>query len=202
MEVWRVSLSISDERIIEYDIDKVLFDKRSDFQKIQIVHSKTLGNMLILDELQNIAEADLIYTETLMQRGKVNYEGKEICILGGGDGALLYELLKENPKHVVMLEIDDLVMEACNKYMNSICGDVLEIRKRENYEIIIGDCMVWLDKYIKDGKKFDYVFGDLTDIPISDTPTGEIWDFIRTILEKSFKVLKSDGWVVEWDEFS
>lgn len=202
MEVWRISLSISDERIIEYDIDKVLFDKRSDFQKIQIVHSKTLGNMLILDELQNIAEADLIYTETLMQRGKVNYEGKEICILGGGDGALLYELLKENPKHVVMLEIDDLVMEACNKYMNSICGDVLEIRKRENYEIIIGDCMVWLDKYIKDGKKFDYVFGDLTDIPISDTPTGEIWDFIRTILEKSFKVLKSDGWVEVGDEFS
>ena len=150
--------------------------------------------MLILDELQNIAEADLIYTETLMQRGKEDYSGKEICILGGGDGALLYELLKENPKHVVMLEIDDLVMEACNKYMSSICGDVLEVRKRENYEIIIGDCMVWLDKYIKDGKKFDYVFGDLTDIPISDTPTGEIWDFIRTILEASFKVLKADGW--------
>lgn len=186
-------ISISDERIIEYDIDKVLFDKRSEFQKIQIVHSKTLGNMLILDELQNIAEADLIYTETLMQRGKENYEGKEICILGGGDGALLYELLKEKPKHVVMLEIDDLVMEACNKYMNSICGDVLEVRKSDNFEIIIGDCMVWLEKYIKDGRKFDYVFGDLTDIPISDTPTGQIWDFIRTILEASFKVLKPDG---------
>lgn len=184
---------ILDERIIEYDIDKVLFDKRSEFQKIQIVHSKTLGNMLILDELQNIAEADLIYTETLMQRGKEDYAGKEICILGGGDGALLYELLKENPKHVVMLEIDDLVMVACNKYMNSICGDVLEARKRDNYEIIVGDCMVWLDKYIKDGKKFDYVFGDLTDIPISDTPSGEIWDFIRTILENSFKILKPDG---------
>lgn len=94
--------------------------------------------MLILDELQNIAEADLIYTETLMQRGKVDYTGKEICILGGGDGALLYELLKENPKHVVMLEIDDLVMDACNKHMSSICGDVLEIRKRENYEIVVG----------------------------------------------------------------
>jgi spermine synthase len=149
--------------------------------------------MLILDELQNIAEADLIYTETLMQRGKEDYKGKEICILGGGDGALLYELLKEDPKNVVMLEIDDLVMEACNKYMNSICGDVLEVRKGDNYEIIVGDCMVWLDKFIKDGRKFDYVFGDLTDIPISDTPTGEIWDFIRTILEKSFAVVKDTG---------
>lgn len=182
-----------DERIIEYDIDKVLYDNRSDFQKIQIVHSKTLGNMLILDELQNIAESDLIYTETIMQRGKENYEGKEICILGGGDGALLYELLKEKPKFVVMLEIDELVMQACNKYMSSICGDVLEVRKSDNYEIVVGDCMVWLEKYISDGRKFDYVFGDLTDIPISDTPTGEIWDFIRTILEKSFAVLKGDG---------
>jgi spermine synthase len=186
-------LPLADGRIAEIDSDEMMFNKRSHFQKVQIVHSKTLGNMLILDELQNISEADLIYTETLMQRGKENYEGKEICILGGGDGALLYELLKENPKHVVMLEIDDLVMVACNKYMNSICGDVLEVRKRENYEIIVGDCMMWLEKYIKDGKKFDYVFGDLTDIPISDTPTGEIWDFIRLILEASFKVLKSDG---------
>lgn len=141
----------------------------------------------------DIAEADLVYTETLMQRGKENYEGKEICILGGGDGALLYELLKEKPKHVVMLEIDDLVMEACNKYMPSICGDVLEVRKGGDYEIIVGDCMVYLNKYIKEGRKFDYVFGDLTDIPISDTPTGEIWDFIRTILEASFKVLQPNG---------
>lgn len=183
----------ADERVIEYDIDKVLYDKRSDFQKIQIVHSKSLGNMLVLDELQNIAEADLIYTETLMRRGVENYKDKEICILGGGDGALLYELLKEEPKHVVMLEIDELVMQACNKYMNSICGDVLERRKADNFEIIVGDCMVYLNKYIKEGRTFDYVFGDLTDIPISDTPTGEIWDFIRTILEASFKVLKPDG---------
>lgn len=183
----------ADERVIEYDIDKVLYDKRSEFQKIQIVHSKSLGNMLVLDELQNIAEADLIYTETLMRRGVEDYKGKEICILGGGDGALLYELLKEDPKHVVMLEIDELVMQACNKYMNSICGDVLEKRSSDNYEIVVGDCMVYLNKYIKEGRKFDYVFGDLTDIPISDTPTGEIWDFIRTILESSFKVLKPDG---------
>lgn len=53
--------------------------------------------------------------------------------------------------------------------------------------------MHYLDKYIKSDTKFDYVFGDLTDIPISDTPTGEIWNFIRTILEASFKVLKPDG---------
>lgn len=135
----------------------------------------------------------MIYTETLMSRGVENYEGKEICILGGGDGALLYELLKEKPKHVVMLEIDEMVMVACNEHMRFVCGDVLEKRKADNFEIIVGDCMEQLNSYVAQGKQFDYVFGDLTDIPISMTPTGEIWDFIRTILVGSFKVLKPGG---------
>lgn len=70
-----------------------------------------------------------------MQRGIEEYEGKEICILGGGDGALLYELLKEKPKHVTMLEIDEMVMQACNKHLNTICGDVLQVRKSDKYEV-------------------------------------------------------------------
>lgn len=70
-----------------------------------------------------------------MQRGIQNYKGTEICILGGGDGALLYELLKESPKFVTMLEIDEMVMEACNVHLKSICGDVLERRQADNFEV-------------------------------------------------------------------
>lgn len=44
---------VSDERIIEYDVDKVLFESESPFQKVQIVHTKSVGNMLVLDELQS-----------------------------------------------------------------------------------------------------------------------------------------------------
>ncbi|KAI8429259.1 hypothetical protein MSG28_007770 [Choristoneura fumiferana] len=43
----------SDERLLEYDIDNVVFDEQSPFQRVQIVHSKSLGNMLVLDDLQN-----------------------------------------------------------------------------------------------------------------------------------------------------
>lgn len=46
---------------------------------------------------------------------------------------------------------------------------------------------------IDEGRKFDYVFGDLTDIPISTTPRGDAWDFIRLILNSSMKILKSTG---------
>lgn len=61
------------------------------------------------------------------------------------------------------------------------------------FQIIVGDCMANLDNYIKEGRRFDYVFGDLTDIPLSEEKSGEIWDFIRSILVSSFKVLKPDG---------
>ncbi|XP_012528661.1 spermine synthase isoform X3 [Monomorium pharaonis] len=191
--IYDLYLTLSDERLLEYDIDKLVFEARSPYQKVQIVHSKSLGNLLVLDELQNMSEADLIYTETLMQRGKENYAGKEIVILGGGDGGLLWELLKEKPKFVTMLEIDDIVMKACSQHMRSICGDCLDKRKGDNYEIIVGDCVKALAHMIEEGRRFDYVFGDLTDIPISTTPHGDDWDFIRLILNSSMKVLKSTG---------
>lgn len=44
---------IQDERLLEYDIDKLVFEARSPYQKVQIVHSKSLGNLLVLDELQS-----------------------------------------------------------------------------------------------------------------------------------------------------
>lgn len=62
---------------------------------------------VILNELSfsDMSEADMIYTDTLMQREKEDYTGKEIVILGGGDGGLLWELLKQKPQFVTMLEV-------------------------------------------------------------------------------------------------
>ena len=46
-----------------------------------------------------------MYTEALLGNGRVDYNGKSVLILGGGDGGVLHELLKQNPKSVVMVEI-------------------------------------------------------------------------------------------------
>ena len=35
------------------------------------------------------------------------------------------------------LQIDDVVMKACSQYMRSICGDCLDKRKTDNYEVSI-----------------------------------------------------------------
>jgi len=183
----------SDERLLEYDIDNIVFDENSPYQHIQIVHSGNFGNLLILDDLQNLAESDLVYTESIMCRGVEDYTGKEILILGGGDGALLHELRKENAKFITMVEIDKMVMDACKIYLRSACGDTLDNYDGDNYKIIVGDCVDFMQKCVDQARKFDYVFADLTDIPISQTPQGEIWEFIKQILDLSFRVLKDTG---------
>ncbi len=43
----------ADERILEYDFDKVIFQDDSPYQNIKILHSPTLGNCLMLDDLQS-----------------------------------------------------------------------------------------------------------------------------------------------------
>lgn len=40
-----------------------------------------------------------------MGSGKEDYTNKDVLILGGGDGGILYEIVKMKPKMVTMVEI-------------------------------------------------------------------------------------------------
>ena len=53
----------------------------------------------------DLAECDLTYTHGLMNKGVDAYTDKTVLILGGGDGALMHELLKEDPRHVLMIDV-------------------------------------------------------------------------------------------------
>lgn len=55
--------------------------------------------------MADLAESDLPYTQAIMGRGKENYAGKEVLILGGGDGGILAEAVKLKPKMITMVEI-------------------------------------------------------------------------------------------------
>lgn len=194
----------SDERLMEYDFGDILFDQQSEYQNVKIVSSPSLGNTLLLDNLQNLAEVDTPYTYALMDRGNVSYKDKEILILGGGDGGLLWELLKESPKFVTMAEIDPVVIEACRRHLKP-CGKVLEKLEGENYKIIVDDCIKILRKSFQDGKRYDVIFNDLTDIPVagreesltafdpSCSQADNPWHFIEAIFNLSLDCLTRDG---------
>lgn len=96
-----------------------------------------------------------------------------------------------------MIEIDSVVIESCKQHLRGACGDTLDKLEDANYKVIIDDCLKYLDRYNGEGRKFDFVFNDLTDIPLSSEKTEvgrDLWNFVKKILNKSFKCLKSDGY--------
>uniref|UniRef100_A0AAQ4P297 Spermine synthase n=1 Tax=Gasterosteus aculeatus aculeatus TaxID=481459 RepID=A0AAQ4P297_GASAC len=184
----------TDNRLVEYDMDQLVYEEDSAFQNIKILHSQQYGNALILDNDLNLAESDLAYTLAIMGSGRENYTGKEVLILGGGDGGILSEMVKQKPKMVTIVHIDQKVIDACKKYMRGTCGNILDNLKGDCYQILVEDCVPVLKKYVQEGKTFDYVINDLTAIPISMEPEEDsTWEFLRLILDLSIKVLHPSG---------
>lgn len=51
-----------------------------------------------------------------------------------------------------------------------------------------------MKKFINENHKVDYIFGDLTDIPISKSTQSDLtWSFIKVIMKMSFEVLNPKG---------
>ncbi len=93
-----------------------------------------------------IADSDLVYTRTLIGTNRgVDYTGKDVLILGGGDGGTLYELLKlgENkPNFIWMAEIDEEVVAACKKHLRGVCYDALDNYEGPNHKVYQTICIL------------------------------------------------------------
>ena len=119
----------TDDRLVEAPITRVVYDQQSDHQHIMVLDTTDFGKLLVLDDQANLGESDIVYTTTLMGGGSEDYKDKQVfyewpppknivgrwerdffqvLILGGGDGALLCELLKHQPAKVRVVSQDAL----------------------------------------------------------------------------------------------
>nr|CAB3266409.1 spermine synthase-like [Phallusia mammillata] len=185
--------TLSTGYLVEYDFDELVFDQDSPYQNVRILHSNQFGNCLVLDNDINLAESDLAYTVAITGDNKEDYTGKDVLVLGGGDGGILNYLRDKGPSMITMIDIDRVVIDAAKIHLRGICGDSMDEEEGKNYKIIVDDCVKHLVEFTKAGRKFDYVINDLTAIPISKEPVGSHWDFLRLILSLSLDVLKDDG---------
>jgi spermidine synthase len=111
---------INDDFIQLHRLDKVLYTGRTKFQSAQIVHSRTLGRCLVLDNKIQSGETDeYIYHEALVQPAMIAHPKPEnVYIAGGGEGATLREVLRHKTvKKAEMVDIDDQVIALCRKYL-------------------------------------------------------------------------------------
>ena len=108
-------------------VEEVLVDERSEYQRVQVVQTKKLGRMLVLDGNVQCAEVDeasyheMIVHPALCRAGASGATGQRALIIGGGDGGAAREILRHPlVSHVDMVDIDALVTQSAKTYLPSI----------------------------------------------------------------------------------
>jgi len=101
------------------EVEKVLHEIKSEFQEIIVYKSKTYGTVLVLDGVIQLTERDwFAYQEIITHVAMLTHPNpKKVCIIGGGDGAVINECVKHSSvEEVVLCEIDQMVCEVSKSY--------------------------------------------------------------------------------------
>ena len=140
---------------------ETLFETRSPYQHVLIAQHDVAGRMLILDGVVQITEADYaVYQEMMTHVPIMGLEqpARRVLVIGGGDGAMAREALRHSSvEQVVMVELDQVVVEACKQWLPSLTADYADPR----LEVLIEDAA----EYVKRAPSahFDAVLCDSPD---------------------------------------
>ena len=117
------------------EIKKILVNKKSKFQKIQIFDTIIYGRVLALDGVIQITEKDeYAYSEMLVHPAMqiLSKKVRKVLIIGGGDGAVAEEVLKyKYINKIDLVDIDKEVVDLSKKYFKKINKNSL-INKKLN----------------------------------------------------------------------
>lgn len=158
MDMWLKENQISDP-VLHYKFTKTLLNKKTPFQELTIIKSKTLGNMLLLDGIVQTTEKDeYVYHEMITHIPLFTHPNpKKVLVVGGGDGGTIREVLKHpSVEKAVLCEIDEEVIKASKEFLPTISCAL----DNPKCEIFIGDGI----KYVHEHKnEFDIIIVDSTD---------------------------------------
>ena len=131
-------------------------------QFIEIVKLREFGNALFIDNELQVAERDeALYSSTFVNSSlKISTSNSSAAIIGGGDGGVARECIKNGFNYVDWFELDQEVVEACQKYLPEVFKN---INKSNNVNCIWGDAFQNITSC--ENEKYDHLFIDLNDDP-------------------------------------
>jgi len=158
-----VSENWLEERLFDFyrtslRFEKILYEESSKFQDIIVAKSEFFGNILLLDGVIQLTQLDNSgYHEMMSHIPLMAHENpKRVLVVGGGDGGILTQVLKhESVEKAVLCEIDEKVIEVCQKHFPEFNQAFVDDR----VEVVIKDAF----DFLKEG-------GEAFDVIISDTP--------------------------------
>lgn len=172
-------------------VDKQLYSAQSEFQRIDIFESEEFGRFLTLDGYMMMTEKDeFIYHEMIVHPAmSVHPNVKKVLVIGAGDGGVVRELTRyQTIETIDVVEIDEMVVDACIKYLPQTASSFADSRVNVYYQ----DGLKYIRKY---EQAYDLIIVDSTD-PFGP---GEGL-FTKEFYGNCYKALKEDGIMVNQHE--
>jgi predicted membrane-bound spermidine synthase len=145
---------------LAYHAKRFCFSRLSKYQQIDIIDNEAYGRMLFLDHnLQHTAYDARIFNEALCGPA-IRNRVRRIIVLGGGSGQTLLALLESKAlKHVTLVEIDEVLIESCRRFVEGVNRAFRDPR----VEVRVGDAFSYLHST---NEQFDAAIIDLTEKPL------------------------------------
>jgi len=143
------------------EIEKVMWDEQSKYQHVQVLKSKTFGNVLVLDSVIQLTERDeCSYQEMITHLPMFSHPNPEhVLIVGGGDGGVIREVVKHNcVKSITICEIDQMVIDCGKKFFPTVAAAWDDKR----LTIVCDDASKYMESKEANGK-FDVIICDSSD---------------------------------------
>lgn len=119
MELWFSEFHAPDVKH-SIRVNKHLYSRQSDYQQIDIFDTPEFGKVLSLNGNVMLTERDeFIYDEMITHVPMAVHPNiQDVLVIGAGDGGVVKELCRyESIQNIDLVEMDDMVVEACRQYL-------------------------------------------------------------------------------------
>lgn len=169
-------------------VTKELFRSQGQLQEIVLFETPGFGRVLTLDGAIQLTTGDEFVYHEMLAHVPIYAHGavETVCVVGGGDGGMLREIVKHKGiRRVVLVEIDGDVVSFCRQYLPQVSNGAFDDAR---VEIVIAD---GIDYMAKCTERFDLIVIDSTD-PIGP---GEVL-FTESFYTDCARCLTAEGIVV------
>ena len=186
MELWFSENHTPDVQL-SLRVDRQLYSRKSDYQKIDVLETPEFGKVLVLDGNIMLTERDeFIYDEMITHVPMAVHPCiTRVLVIGVGDGGVVRELTRyDQIDRIDLVEMDEMVAEACRQYLPENACRLDDDRVHIYYENAL--------KFIRRCEnKYDLIIVD------SNDPFGPSEGlFTREFYGNCYKALKADGIMV------
>ena len=186
MELWFSENHTPDVQL-SLRVDRKLYSRKSDYQKIDVLETPEFGKVLVLDGNIMLTERDeFIYDEMITHVPMAVHPCiTRVLVIGVGDGGVVRELTRyDQIERIDLVEMDEMVAEACRQYLPENACRLDDDRVHIYYENAL--------KFIRRCEnKYDLIIVD------SNDPFGPSEGlFTREFYGNCYKALKADGIMV------